>query len=341
MGYQTVKQVPTLRDYNEAKQWWERTKPIRGRDVDLRPLAKRRYADCYSIRKNSSNDAIECVLYQTPVVTFMPDGVVEVRNGGYVTASTHMFIEEVLAGTGIRVLGQRGKTIVRVSGQALALGNSEKLRLRKDGNGRLQPLETQTHYAYRINRKGANTVRGRFKDFYDYFKGFVKLRGEETQGGHYGPMRMTVNCTFTELADSLGTKDYWDGDYLIVGIDNWRGLTMKPGTYSGWAKVNEDEYKATVNNFLDLIKSDQPEEAKHLNFHKAALVVLTHQHTNIIEKKSQVGSKSFWLDVVPAKSTLDTALFKWFAPEVLERYEVPKGKLPETKYNSWMKGENT
>jgi hypothetical protein len=271
----------------------------------------------------------------------MPDGVVEVRNGGYVTVSTHMFIEEVLAGTGIRVLGQRGKTIVRVSGQALALGNSEKLRLRKNENGRLQPLETQTHYAYRINRKGANIVRARFKEFYDYFKGFIKLRAEETQGTHYGPMRTMVNCAFAELADSLGTKDYWDGDYLTVWTDDWKGLIMKPGTYSGWAKISEDEYKSTVNKFLDLIKSDQPEETKHLNFHKAALVILTDKHTNIIEKKSDAGSRSVWLDVAPAKTTLDTTLFKWFAPEVLERYEVPKGKLPETKYNSWMEGENT
>jgi hypothetical protein len=45
--------------------------------------------------------------------------------------------------------------------------------------------------------------------------------------------------------------------------------------------------------------------------------------------------------VTPAKTTLDTTLFKWFAPEVLERFEVPKGKIPSNKYTSWMQGENT
>jgi hypothetical protein len=269
----------------------------------------------------------------------MPDGEIEVRTNGYSTASTHKFIEEVL-GTGVRVNGQRGKTIVRVGGQALSLGGNEVLHLRKDGS-KLQPITTQTHYAYRINRKGTNVVRARYKDFYDYFKGFIKLRAEETQGTHYGPMRTMINCTFTELADSLGSKEYWDKDYLTVNIDDWRGLTMKPGTYTGWHKINGDEYKSTVNKFLDLIKSDQPEESKHLNFHKAALVVLSYKHSNIVEKRGDVGSRSTWLDVVPAKATLDTTLFKWFAPEVLERYEVPMGKLPETKYNSWMEGENT
>jgi hypothetical protein len=340
MGYQTVRKVPTFRDYFNAHRWWENTKPIRGRSVDLRPLAERRYADCYSIRKNAEG-SIECVLYKTPVVTFREDGEIHVSNGGWATPSTHMFIEEVLAGTGLRVQGQRGKTIVRIAGQALALGANEVLRLRKDENGKLQPLTTQTHHSYRINRKGANIVRARFKDFYDYFKGFIKLRAEETQGGHYGPMRTMINCTFTELADSIGSKAYWDKDYLTVCVDDWRGLTMKPGTYTGWHKINEDEYKSTVNKFIDLIKSDQPEENKHTNFHKAALILLSYKHSNLTENRGATDIRTTWLDVTPAKTTLDTTLFKWFAPEVLERYEVPKGKLPETKYNSWMEGKNT
>lgn len=340
MGYQTVKKVPTFIDYFNAHRWWENTKPIRGRNVDLRPLAERRYADCYSIRKDSQTDAIECVLYRTPVVTFMPDGEIHVRNGGYATASTHMFIQEVL-GSGVRVNGQRGKTIVCLSGHALALCSNEMLRLRKDENGRLQPLTTQTHHAYRINRKGANIVRARYKEFYDYFKGFIKLRAEETQGTYYGPMRSMIHCTFTELADSLGSKEHYNKDYLTVNVDDWEALTMKPGTYSGWRKVSEEKYKHTTQKFLDLIKSDQPEEIRHTNFHKAALVVLSYKHTNITEKRGDVGTRSTWLDVTPAKATLDTVLFKWFAPEVLERYEVPRGKLPETKYNSWMEGENT
>ena len=341
MGYQTVKKVPTLIDYHNALRWWEQTKPIRGRDVDLRPLAERRYADCYSIRKHPGNNAVECVLYKTPVVSFMPDGEVHVRNGGWPTASTHMFIEEVLGG-GIRVHGQRGKTILKLSDSVFSLGRDETLRLRKNGY-KYEVINAQTHYAYRINRKGANNVRRRYKDFYDYFKGFIKLRAEETQGHHYGPMRTMVRCTFAELADCLGVKEYWDRDYLTICVDDWRGLTMKPGTYTGWNKIPKDEYEATVQKFLELVKSDQPEESKHLNFHKAALMLLSYKHTNMTEKKEGVdmSERSVWLDVATGTQTLDTTLFKWFAPEVLERYEVPKGKVPETKYNSWMEGENT
>lgn len=341
MGYQTVLKVPRIRSYDVAHTWWERTKPIRGRSEDLRPLADRRYADCYSIRKNADNNAIECVLYKTPVVAFMPDGEIHITNGGWATASTHMFIEGVL-GNGISVGGQRGKTIVRVDDSVLSLGDDdgEVLRLRIL-DGRLKAITTQTHYAYRVNRKGANTVRGRFKDFYDYFKGFVKLRAEESQGGHYGPMRTMINCAFTELADALGEKAYYDTSYSIVNKDKWDSLTKKPNTYSGWRKASKEDYETATTEFLALIASDQPEETKHENFHKAALVLLTYNHTSLVEKRADRGTRTIWFDVAPAKNTLDTVLFKWFSNEVFERYEVPKDKVPNMKYNSWVDGEST
>ena len=167
MGYQTVKQVPTFRDYQHAHQWWGMTKPIRGRDVDLRPLAERRYADCYSIRKNPDTQAIECVLYSTPVVMFMPDGEVHICNSGWATASTHMFIEEVL-GTGVSARARRGRSILKFDNTVLTFGGNETVRLRKNGL-KYEAINAQTHYAYKLNRKATNIVRGRYKDFYDYF----------------------------------------------------------------------------------------------------------------------------------------------------------------------------
>lgn len=339
MGYQTVRQVPTFLDYNNAHQVWSETKPIRGRDVDLRPLAERRYADCYSIRKNPSNDAIECVLYKTPVVAFMPDGEVQVRNGGWATASTHMFIQEVL-GTGISVSGQRGKSIIRVNDVVFSLGDNETLRLRRNGY-KYEIINEQTHHDYRINRRGANNVRSRFSDFYTYLKGFLKLRAQETQGHHYGPMQMMVECSFAELADTLGAKEWWDNSYTAVATEDWRGLTMKPGTYRLYHKVPKAEYEETVRKFMELIRNDQPEETKHLNFHKAALVLLTYNHAAIVEKKDDAHGRTIWFMADKAKETLDTTLFKWYANEVLEWYEVPKGKVPSNKYTSWVNQENT
>ena len=338
MGYQTVKQVPTFRDYQHAHQWWGMTKPIRGRSVDLRPLAERRHADTYSIRKNPSNDAIECVLYNTPVVMFMPDGEVHICNSGWATASTHMFIEEVL-GTGVSARARRGRSILKFDNTVLTFGGNEVLRLRKNGS-KYEAINAQTHYAYKLNRKATNIVRGRYKDFYAYFKGFLKLRAHETQGKFYGPMQMTVECSFTELADALGTKDYYDSSYFTIDTDAWVALTKKPGTYTGYrGRAIGVNYEETMQKFLELIKSDQPEETKHLNFHKAALVLLTYNRSNIVDKKLNSDARTVLLASKTAKGTLDTTLFKWFANEVLERYEVPKGKVPSENYVGWIEEE--
>lgn len=340
MGYQTVKQVPTLTDYFNANRRWEQTKPIRGRSNDLRPLAERRYADSYNIRKNPSNQAIECVLYQTPSVTFMPDGEVLVSNGGWATASTHMFMCEVL-GTGVSARGQRGKSIVTVGGNAFTLGDNEVLRLRKNELRQYEVLGAQTHYDYKMNRTATNNVRARYKEFYNYLKGFVKLRAHESQGHHYGEPHSMIECTFTELADCIGAKDYWDATYRVVLTGDWDAIDRKPGTGNRFTRVSPETYEQTVNNLLDLIKSDQPEETKHTNFHKAALVLLTHGHSNIVEKKQDHNAKSIHFIAERAKASLDTTLLKWFADEVLTRYELPRGKTPGTKYAGWLAGENT
>jgi hypothetical protein len=303
-------------------------------------LGQRSDVDAYNIRKNPQNDAIECVLYKTPVVTFMPDGEVHIRNGGYTSISTHMFIECVLRG--VRANAKLGKTVVSVGGQVTMLGSDDVLRLNRSEHGRLQQANPQTNYAYRINRKGANNVRARFKEFYSYFKGFIKLRSEELHSPrHYEPPRNVIVCTFDEIAEALGTTQGWgDIPHTVARTDDWRGLTLKPDTQRHWEKVPQSTYERTVQNFLGLITSDQPGETKHLNFHKAVIVLLTYQHT--IHKRGLSGDNQvFRFDPNTAKTTLDTALFKWFAPEALERYEVPMGKVPETKYDSWMKGVNT
>jgi hypothetical protein len=338
MGYSSVMKVTALDNYKEALSKWDRTKPIRGRAVDIRPLGQRSDVDSYSIRKNPQNDAIECVLYKTPVVAFMPDGEVHIRNGGYTSISTHMFIECVLRG--VRANAKLGKTVVSVGGQVTMLGGDDVLRLNRCERGRLQQVNPQTNYAYRIDRKGANNVRARFKEFYGYFKGFIKLRSEEREYSNYETPRNFIKCTFAEIGEALGTTDGWGSTpHSVACVDDWKGLTMKPGTSWHWQKVGQSTYEDTMQSFLSLITADQPGETKHLNFHKAVMVLLTYQHT--ISKRPLNVDQSFRFDVKTAKTTLDTALFKWFAPEVLERYEVPMGKVPDTKYDSWMKGVNT
>jgi hypothetical protein len=75
--------------YNHYKSLYESVKPIRGRAFDVRPIGKRR-RDWETIRMNG--DVVECVLYQTPVVRYYPDGKIGVDTGGWVTPSTAEFM---------------------------------------------------------------------------------------------------------------------------------------------------------------------------------------------------------------------------------------------------------
>ena len=52
MGYATVQRVPRVMNYRHAEQLHNNTKPIRGREPEIRPLGNRRDANTYHIRKN-------------------------------------------------------------------------------------------------------------------------------------------------------------------------------------------------------------------------------------------------------------------------------------------------
>jgi len=74
MGYATVQRVPRVHDYAQALRIHDNTKPLRGRSPEIKPLGARRDADTYHVRMNG--EAVELVLYRTPVITFMPDDAV-------------------------------------------------------------------------------------------------------------------------------------------------------------------------------------------------------------------------------------------------------------------------
>ena len=78
-----------MSNYNHYKSLYESVKPIRGRAVNVRPIGKRR-RDWETVRMDG--DVVECVLYQTPVVRYYPDGKIGVDTGGWVTPSTAEFM---------------------------------------------------------------------------------------------------------------------------------------------------------------------------------------------------------------------------------------------------------
>lgn len=173
-GHNRNSGIHTLSNYNEAHHAWESTKPIRGRKEDTRPLGHRRCVDQYTIRKAESG-AIECVLYKTPVVSYLTDGQIVIKDDGWKSVSTAYFIEEVL-GIGSRIFNKdlnvsfsHGEYPVPTDGLHLAYGVS----------GHLYPINPQALKVHAIDRKGANNVRARYKDFNTYMMGMLKLRAND------------------------------------------------------------------------------------------------------------------------------------------------------------------
>lgn len=75
--------------YNHYKNLFESIEPIRGRVISVRPIGKRR-RDWETIRM--AGDVVECVLYETPVVRYYPDGGIGVQANDWVTPSTAEFM---------------------------------------------------------------------------------------------------------------------------------------------------------------------------------------------------------------------------------------------------------
>jgi hypothetical protein len=126
----------------------------------------------YQIRKNG--DVMECVLYKTPVVSYLADGQIVIKDDGWKSVSTAYFIEEVL---GVRA---------RIFNHELNVSfNGGEYPVPTDGlylgwvNGRLTPLNPPKIKVHAIDRKGANNVRAKYADFHTYMMGMMKLRAND------------------------------------------------------------------------------------------------------------------------------------------------------------------
>jgi hypothetical protein len=84
---------------------------------------------------------------------------------------------------------------------------------------------------------------------------------------------------------------------------------------------------------MELIKSDQPEDTKHLNFYKGALAVLL--SGDRIYQRGQ-DDNTYITKAKPIVKALDTVLLKAHAEEVLVRKELPIGSVSKGTYEGWL-----
>jgi hypothetical protein len=166
-GYHRNSGISWMRDYGDALHKYESTEPIRGRKVEpMRPLGQRRSVDAYSIVKRDDG-AVKCVLYKTPVITWYPDGLIEVRKDGWASTSTSCFITEV-TGFSSRIFNH--SLCITVDGLETRIGD-EPIRI-KD-NTLLNPLRDPTHT---LIRGATSKAAGKYEEFMKYGSALCRLK---------------------------------------------------------------------------------------------------------------------------------------------------------------------
>ena len=304
MGYRTVNNVPTIRTHAQAKQIFEKIKPIRGRDI--RPLGARRDADTYHIRMNGSD--VECVLYRTPVVTFHTDDTITIKTDGWNSVSTHQFIWAI---TGCECWGSGGKTVLKVGALKYVMSEQMKMKYKEDGNGSTvwEVLTTEEQYDWRINRQKAKEVRAKYKEFNTYLNGVIKLR----------TTTFCVESSVDELYEGLNLTLQEDGYRKNTIVDSYVFTQIDHKNTSEHAK------------FMYLINASG--EDKTDDYHKAMLMLI-----------GRCGTGNWYLSLgrkitVYPRVLIDKAyecMYKYHSDEVFTKVKLPVGKVPSMKYDTWV-----
>ncbi len=332
MAFETIERIQQIRSYAEAMQAYDSITPLRGCPEQTRPIGARRDKQYKIIRIGADIQSYTYAarLYDTNLITYNPDNTIVIDiPKAWPTATTMQFIEAVL---GIPTARTRGSCVFQINGVKHALRGDKSTLVLLRNNNRYEVLQSQTHKEWRINRTGANAVRRRVKLFRDYLHGFISLRA--TRDKWDAPV---MEFDTEELVGVLGTTNYCEG-MVEQGVPSSTPLINTMSFYGLDRKrqYHDDEnYLARMEAFYNLIRDDQPEETRTDNYYKAALGVLAARH---MWRVAAVTPRTYEFFCADAVAYLDEVLFKYFADEVFVMRDVPEGKVPNNKYDTWVYG---
>ena len=329
MGHQSVQYIPRgVHTYKEAKWWHDQSTPIRGRSPEIRPLGRRRDVDTYWVREAEVGEGgtavkvIDFMLYKTPVIRYYPDDTIELRTEGWSSVSTHQMFMYAL-GRSVEARSVRGSTVLTVDGKVQIMGGNDVVKLKayktSSNTSRLSIVDSKNVYGYRHNRKKWNEVNKQYKEFADYFKGFLSLRAAEEPSG-----TVTVTYTTDEAVEMFGDITNM-GARQVVDMHQW----MKAFHIYG----PKSDYLKRAGELTHLMRSDEREN-KHTDFYKAALIItlvgsyiqVNHPHLTNVRRVSRN-------DV---EARYEMLLKKWHAAEYLDKVELEPGKVPNMEYEEWV-----
>lgn len=183
MAYTTVTRLlPQFSSYADALAYFDKQKPIRGRDRV--PMVSRRYWMQFSASKDDATGDIhmyegrpDWASSRSPVFTYHPDNTVTLapRESRPIWSSTMTYMSMVIPG--FQVFRRDRKTIMRLKSGEYLLNLSGPIRLRLvNGKAQLHEetiIEPQVRRV--LDRKALNKVRPKYEPFLQYLEVFWSL----------------------------------------------------------------------------------------------------------------------------------------------------------------------
>lgn len=177
--------IRSIENYASALHRYDTTKHIRGRDEDQRPLGERGKINSFRMSKRGNGD-IQCILYNTPVVTFTVADNIVINLNQWVSGSTCKFLDEVTGGRFSARLFD-GSVVIRTNGGGdyrLHSHIPSTLTKTKDPEGghgmdtfTLSDWEKRT--VHMVDRAGKKAALEQYRAATEYLNAFVKLRAGE------------------------------------------------------------------------------------------------------------------------------------------------------------------
>jgi hypothetical protein len=168
-----------FRSYEYYKVRWEKTKPIRGRSTDVRPLDdSRRYRDWERIAKVSikGQDVYACQLYDTDVVRYYPDGSIGLMIDSWATPTTAEFMH---CHSPFYACKKYNQIWVYPKGHGVdecyPIPKDVEVRLIPNAEGNYSPEKPIVLTQKVVDRKKSKDARDRIKPFIDWARSFNKL----------------------------------------------------------------------------------------------------------------------------------------------------------------------
>lgn len=311
-----IERIPYIRHFEEAKQVYERTKPIRGRSDDKRPLADRSAVDSYYITHNKGDGSYSCVLYQTKVLTYYADNTVKVDTGQWESQTTRAFIQNIL---GLECFRKNQHDVLLLDTNRRVepfciLGN-EPTVIRQGQNSEVWELvKSPVTTEVKLLRKEANTVKKRYKEFADYLKSNLKLRANEVG---------RVQFANDEFVNAFPVG---------MAMRNMHWSHMEAKQYSSYKEMNEV--------FFGLVGAT--DDDRHEKFYQASLLLVANARAIMLSHLGDETSNRTWTvnnGGLGLFNKFNELVLKWHSDEVFEVTPARVGIVPVPKYKDYVSKE--